>query len=295
MKFSPAIIYCIVFMVFLPGIDVDKPDRSRPKSEAPTGPTVAKMMSRLQNSGNGTPKPKPRDLSPKKVLPEKPVVKRKSFTLADGKPVPVAVQRQKSVTKETVPHSGPLFVENEISKQASEAESSNVVQKRTQMFEGSPSLNPPTKPTPPIKPRSRPPSSNLDEEQKSPKHKANDSYCEAWDIKNKGKFEMIDSVTVAKPVPENSYCEAWDLKKKKNVLEKELEKTGKEMPSPSRAPPKKPPRTGAHDEYMRTKLKSDSDSSVPNSPLYDTVAGDEEDSENEPVYREDTERSNSFV
>ncbi|KAK3101747.1 hypothetical protein FSP39_006091 [Pinctada imbricata] len=239
-------------------------DKLRPHSEMPTGPTVAKMMNRIQNAtAEGTPRPKPRDGSPQKSLPEKPVTKKKSFGGADMRPKPPVVMRQRSSQS----------TEGEESSECANKQL-NVVQRRTQMFENSPTPNTnltPQKPTPPVKPRSRPPSSNLDEEQKSPKHAARaNAYCEAWDIKNKGKFEIF---------------EIGELKNKPNI-ESSAISSSEQIPSPSKIPPKKPPRTGAHDEYMRVKLKTEADGKVTGK-VYDQVPDEvmEDESENTPVYR----------
>ncbi|KAJ8299720.1 hypothetical protein KUTeg_023780 [Tegillarca granosa] len=85
---------------------------------------------------------------------------------------------------------------------------------------------------------------------------------------------------------ENPYCAPWDSKLR-------VSKQPIVLKLPKSPPPKKPPRTGAHDEYMQTKVFQKTDSLQTQNQdskdyvLYDTVPDEDNDTKEqvEPVYR----------
>lgn len=250
----------------------------RPRSAAfipSSSPKLSKVLNKFEAKGNGEnlntpPNPRPREPSPQKLTPAKPALSKKpSFTKDNNEKPPISRKPSLSTPgdkKKLIPRASSVSSEEENEKQ-SKSVAGSVVQRRTQMFESgdSPSVTnvkstPPPRPAPPSKPTSRPPSVGS-EEQEGP------VYSEV--IKRKKPSGDEDS--------NSQYCEAWDQR----PVSKLIGSPAKQVNARPQPPPKKPPRTGAHDEYMQLKKQGVTFQ------LYDDVP-DEGDS---PVYKKITKPS----
>ena len=256
-------------------------ERVRPKSVGLTpssSPNVLKVLNKFEPKGNGgnlhaSPNLRSRESSPHKPLSGKPAISKKpSFTKADnnGKP---QISRKPSFSTPDEKRKPFTSVSSASSEDENEKQSKpvSVVQQRTQMFEAgessadSPSINvksaPPPRPAPPAKPSSRPPSVGC-EEQEGP------VYSE---VNKRKKSEEQDTSN-------SQYCEAWDTRPVSKFISGSSPAKHANTPPP---PPMKPPRTGAHDEYMLLKKQGVTFQ------LYDDVPNEEPS----PVYKKITKPS----
>lgn len=227
---------------FMKGSPVRKPPRPRPMStiidkiSAPSDEDIVNMRNLLAPSSGV----KPRRTRSKSDVPENASAVSKALNMLhfEGKD-----------HKETV--DGDRHGDKNLKKPENQTISntddtvSNVVLRQTKMFDNPTSdkkrLDVISKPTPPIKPRSRPASASSD-----------------------GDSEQSLG---------HAYCSPWDINKIPGM--------------PMSPPPRKPPRTGAHEEYIQVKAKREDpkkhlrnhsyDSVLTTGPRYASVSENEED------------------
>ncbi|XP_062582123.1 DENN domain-containing protein 2B-like isoform X2 [Saccostrea cucullata] len=242
-------------------------EKLRPKSTAvlpSSSPRVAKVLNKFEAVGNEenlnvTPKPKAREISPHKLTMKPTISKKPSFKVDDQEKPPISKKPSFSASDEK---KRPVVSSiGDVNDKPSRPVS--VVQKRTQMFEsvenagepGTPSnvkSVPPPRPAPPVKPSSRPPSVSVDDPEVP-------VYAEV--IKKKKNSDSTEEGEGRR-----QYCDAWDTR----PVSKLIGSPARQPTAPP--PPKKPPRTGAHDEYLQMKKQG------AGFHLYDDVP-------DEPVYR----------
>ncbi|XP_033753036.1 suppression of tumorigenicity 5 protein-like [Pecten maximus] len=152
------------------------------------------------------------------------VVKAVNMMNNQGKVTPVPRERSPRASSHT--RNASLGTIELKLKSTTDESVSDIVSKRTKMFESA-DLSKQTeqkqsnivlRPTPPIRPRSRPTSGSSDGDPELPK--------------------TVNSPSV-------TYCSPWDI--------------GKSVLTSPPPPPKKPPRTGAHDDYLRVKVNPESE------------------------------------